>query len=177
MSEGIWTMPFAYFTASISGASGKRSCITIPVKQFPVWLRKLRVTASEPVETCIWNTSSTIVTPINNPSGGTEVAGVNVVPGEQGSSPVGVVLYQSFAGYHTDAGFGLLGTSGFLETASATGELLSVPDKTIIPPFCGLAIQGTGTNRALAVAAIGYEIRFAYEVDDNGVPVPRRTRR
>ena len=177
MSEGIWTMPFAHFTCSTAATAGKRSVCTIFTYQHPVWCRVLRTTADEPIETCIVNTSNTIVVPINNPTGGDQVAGINIVPGSQEASPSGVVLYEAREGYRTDAAMGLLGTDGFLETASSTGVMLSLPDKTIIPPYCTLAVAGVSTNRALALACVGYEIRFGYEVDDNGVPVPRRTRR
>lgn len=168
-------MPAAHFTSSRSGASSLRSVVTIPAQKFPVFIFLLRATASTAVETCIYNVNNAIVTPITASS--TEVAGVNYQPGHQGSTLTDVVLYQSFTGTRPDTGMGLLGTPGYLETSSAAGVLISVPDKTIIPPFCGLAIATTSTNTALAVSCKGAEIRYAYELDPQGFPVPRRTRR
>lgn len=172
MSDSIYTMPFAHFTSSRAGTGSKRTVVTIPAKKYPVWIRVIRCTASEPIETCIYNISNPLVTPITESS--EEVAGINCTQGDENG---GVVFYQSFTGYRGDSNMGFLGTPGFLETASAAGVMLSLPDKTIIPPFCGIAVSGTGTNRALAVAAVGYEIRFSYEIDGDGIPVPRRTRR
>lgn len=174
--SNIYECPFASFTSQISGASGKRSVITIFADKFPVWVRKLRYTASEAVETCIYNTGNVIVVPINNPTGGTQVAGITAYPGLQ-SLPNDDVTYKSFIGYRTDTNMGLLGTPGFLETATSAGELLSIPDKQIIPPFCGIAIATQGTNKTVAAAVVGYEIRFGYELDENGTPIPRRQRR
>lgn len=172
--SNIYECPFAYFTSSVSGSSGKRSVITIFANNFPVWLRKIRYTASEAVETCLYNTANIIVVPINNPAPGTQVAGITCYPGAQVIAGNDDVRYQSFIGYRTDTAMGILGTPGFLETAGTDGSLLSVPDKTIIPPYCGLAIATTGTNKTVACAAVGYDIRFGYEIDSTGTPVPRR---
>lgn len=168
----IHEMPAAYFTSEISGSSGKRSVVTVPAKRFPVFLHFCRVTASEPVEYCIYNTATPLV-PIQESS--TEVAGVNYTPGSE-SNTGDVVLYQSFTGYRADTGFGLFGTPGVEETADSSGVLGGLP--RIIPPFCGLAVCTTQTNRALKLIAHGAEIRFSYEIDLlSGFPVPRRVRR
>ena len=173
--SNIYECPFASFTSQVSGVSGKRSVITIFTAKTPVWVRKLRYTASEAVETAIYNIITPLA-PINNPSGGTQVAGITCFPGAQTLS-ADDVTYQSFIGYRTDTAMGLLGTPGFLETSDSDGNLLSLPDKQIIPAYCGIAISTTSTNRTVAAACVGYEIRFSYELDENGTPVPRRVRR
>lgn len=161
-------MPAAYFTSTQSASGALRSVITVPAQEWPVFLHKVRITASEAVETCIYNTGGTIVTPIT--SGSTEVAGINYEPGDQ-NDPSNVVLYQSFVGYRGNTNMGLLGTPGYLETSSAAGVLESVPDGLIIPPYCGLAVATTAVNRALSLRCHGQEIRFRYVVMD-GYPVP-----
>ena len=162
-------MPAAFFTSSQSASGALRSVITIPAQTWPVFIHNLRVTASEAVETCIYNTASAIVTPIT--SGSAEVAGINYVPGDDAGEPTDVVLYQSFTGYRGNSNMGLLGTPGYLETSSAAGVLESVPDGLIIPPHCGLAVATAAVNRALSLRCHGREIRFRYTIAD-GFPVP-----